>query len=238
MLRSTLLKLSESKSFANWVTTNGTTRRMARRFVAGETLDDAIAAARECNNAGMLASLDYLGENVSSTGDAQHSRDAYLEVFERIAQEKLKANVSCKLTQLGLDLNVDFCQGLVLSIVEFAARYDNFLRVDMEGSLYTQRTIDLVKRVRARNPAVGTVIQSYLYRSETDVTDLLAKVTVPTLVMHARNDAQVPLEAGRQLAAGIPGAKFVALQGNNHIPLEQDPATQRIFEEIRLFLGT
>jgi proline dehydrogenase len=174
MLRSTLLKLSESKGFANWVTTNGTTRGMARRFVAGETLDEAIAAARECNIAGMLASLDYLGENVSSTGDAQHSRDAYLEVFERIAKEKLNANVSCKLTQLGLDLNIDFCQGLVLSIVEFAARYENFLRVDMESSLYTQRTIDVVKRVRSRNPGIGTVIQSYLYRSETDVADLLA----------------------------------------------------------------
>jgi proline dehydrogenase len=174
MLRSTLLKLSESKGFANWVTTNGTTRGMARRFVAGETLDEAIAAARACNDAGMLASLDYLGENVSSTGDAQHSRDAYLEVFERIAHEKLNANVSCKLTQLGLDLNIDFCQGLVLTIVEFAARYENFLRVDMESSAYTQRTIDVVKRVRSRNPGIGTVIQSYLYRSETDVTDLLA----------------------------------------------------------------
>ena len=106
MLRSTLLKLSESKGFANWVTSNGTTRRMARRFVAGETLDEAIAAARACNDAGMAASLDYLGENVSSTGDAQHSRDAYLEIYERIAQEKLNANVSCKLTQLGLDLKV------------------------------------------------------------------------------------------------------------------------------------
>jgi proline dehydrogenase len=174
MLRTTLLKLSESKGFANWVTSNGTTRRMARRFVAGETLDEAVAAARECNNAGMLASLDYLGENVSTTGDAQHSRDAYLEVFERIAKEGLHANVSCKPTQLGLDLNSDFCQGLVLSIVEFAARHDNFLRVDMEASAYTQRTIDLVKRVRVRNPAVGTVIQSYLYRSEADIKDLLA----------------------------------------------------------------
>ena len=174
MLRSTLLKLSESKGFANWVTSNGTTRRVARRFVAGETLDEAIAAARECNNAGMLASLDYLGENVSTTGDAQHSRDAYLEVFERIAKEGLHANVSCKPTQLGLDLNLDFCQGLVMSIVEFAARYDNFLRVDMESSAYTQRTIDLLKAVRVRNPAVGTVIQSYLYRSEADIKDLLA----------------------------------------------------------------
>jgi proline dehydrogenase len=174
MLRSTLLKLSESKGFANWVTSNGTTRRMARRFVAGETLDEAIAAARQCNGAGMLVSLDYLGENVATTSDAQHSRDAYLEVFERIAEEKLHANVSGKLTQLGLDINIEFCEGLVLSIVERAIGFDNFFRIDMEGSLYTQRTIDLVKRVRARNPAVGTVIQSYLYRSETDVADLLA----------------------------------------------------------------
>ncbi len=173
MLRSTLLKLSESKEFASWVTSNGTTRRMARRFVAGETLDEAIAAARQCNDSGMMASLDYLGENISTTSDAQHSRDAYLEVFERIAQEKLHANVSCKLTQLGLDINLEFCTGLVLSIVERAASLNNFLRVDMEGSAYTQRTIDLVKRVRVRNPAVGTVIQAYLYRSETDVADLL-----------------------------------------------------------------
>lgn len=174
MLRSTLLKLSESRGFATWVTTNGTTRRMARRFVAGETLEEAIAAARACNDAGMLASLDYLGENVTTTSGAQHSRDAYLEIFERIAKENLHANVSCKPTQLGLDLNVDFCRGLVLSIVEFAERYDNFLRVDMEGSVYTQRTIDLTKQVRSRSPAVGTVIQSYLYRSEKDVADLLS----------------------------------------------------------------
>ena len=174
MFRSTLLKLSENKGFANWVTTNGTTRRMARRFVAGETLDEAIAAARQCNDAGMLTSLDYLGENVFTTSDAQHSRDAYLEIFERIAQEHLHANVSGKLTQLGLDINIEFCEGLVLSIAERAAGFDNFLRIDMEGSPYTQRTIDLVKRARRRNPAVGTVIQSYLYRSETDVTDLLS----------------------------------------------------------------
>src|SRR5467141_799955 len=173
MLRSTLLKLAESKSFANWVTTNGTTRRMARRFVAGETLDEAIAAARECNNAGMHASLDYLGENVATITDAQHSRDAYLEIFERIAQDRLHANVSGKLTQLGLDINIEFCEGLVRSIVERAAGFDNFLRIDMESSLYTQRTIDTVKHVRARNPAVGTVIQSYLYRSEKDVQQLL-----------------------------------------------------------------
>jgi proline dehydrogenase len=174
MLRAALLKLSQSKSFAHWVTTNDRTRRMAHRFVPGETLAEAIAAARDCNNRGMLASLDYLGENVSSTADAHRARDAYLQIFERIANEKLYANVSCKLTQLGLDLSVEFCEGLVYSIVERAAGYENFLRVDMEGSVYTQRTVELVKRVRARNAAVGAVIQSYLYRSDADVTDLLA----------------------------------------------------------------
>jgi proline dehydrogenase len=173
MLRSTLLKLSKSPGIAHWVTSNAATHRMARRFVAGETLDEALAAARHCNDMGMLASLDYLGENVATTADAQRARDAYLEVFDRIAQEKLHANVSCKLTQLGLDLSAEFCEGLVLSVVERAAVYDNFLRVDMEGSIYTQRTIELVKRVRTRNPAVGTVIQAYLYRSEGDVRDLL-----------------------------------------------------------------
>ena len=174
MLRSALLKLSANKRFGTWVTSNATTRRMARRFVAGETLEEAVAAARRSNNAGMAASLDYLGENVANTSDAQRSRDAYLQIFEVIAQEKLQANVSCKLTQLGLDINMEFCTGLVLSIVERAAGFDNFLRIDMEGSAYTQRTIDLVKLVRSRNPAVGTVIQSYLYRSEKDVRELLA----------------------------------------------------------------
>jgi len=174
MIRSTLLKLSESKSFARWVTSNNTTRRMSHRFVAGEALDEAIAAARECNDQRMLVSLDYLGENVSTTEDAQRARDAFLEVFDRIAAERLDANVSCKLTQLGLDISAEFCEGQLLSIVARARSYSNFLRVDMEGSLYTARTIDVVKRVRSQNPAVGTVIQAYLYRSEQDVQDLLA----------------------------------------------------------------
>src|SRR5258707_15604596 len=106
----------------------------------------------------MYTSLDYLGENVATVDDAQRARDAYLQIFDRIAEERLHANVSCKLTQLGLDLSSDFCEGLLMSIVERAAGYENFLRVDMEGSNYTQRTIDIVKHVRARNPAVGTVI--------------------------------------------------------------------------------
>jgi proline dehydrogenase len=174
MLRATLLKLSDSKGFAHWVTSNDATRRMSHRFVAGETLDEAIEACRVSNDAGMAVTLDCLGENVSTTADAQKARDTYLEIFDRLAKEKLNANVSCKLTQLGLDLSVEFCEGLVLSIAERAAAYDSFLRIDMEGSVYTQRTVELVKRVRAQSPSVGAVIQAYLYRSESDVVDLLS----------------------------------------------------------------
>jgi proline dehydrogenase len=174
MLRSILLKVSDSPGFANWVTSNNSTRRMAMRFVAGETLSDAVEAARAVNKLGMTATLDFLGENVSTTADAQKARDAYLNIYDRIALEKLNANVSCKLTQLGLDLSVEFCEGLVLSIAERALSYDSFLRIDMESSIYTQRTVELVKRVRTQSPAVGAVIQSYLYRSEPDIQDLLS----------------------------------------------------------------
>jgi proline dehydrogenase len=204
MLRSTLLKLSESPGFARWVTSNNATRSLARRFVAGETLDEAIAAARKCNDAGMLVSLDYLGENVSTTADAQRARDAYLEVFDRIDREKLYANVSCKLTQLGLDLSAEFCEGLVLSVVERAAAYESFLRVDMEGSVYTQRTVELVKRIRTRNPAIGTVIQAYLYRSEGDIQDLLAYGCRVRLCKGAyKESAEVAFERKRDVDANF-----------------------------------
>jgi len=175
---------------------------MARRFVAGETLDEAIAAARKCNDTGMFVSLDYLGENVSTTTDAQRARDAYLEIFERIAKEGLQANVSCKLTQLGLDLSAEFCEGLVFSVVERAAGYDNFLRVDMEGSIYTERTVELVKRIRARSPAIGTVIQAYLYRSERDIQDLLGYGCRVRLCKGAyKESAEVAFERKRDVDA-------------------------------------
>ncbi len=233
MVRATLLQLSESPRFAHWITSNGATRHMAQRFVAGETLDEAIAAARNCNNAGMLASLDYLGENVSTTGDAQRARDAYLEIFDRIAQEKLYANVSCKLTQLGLDLSAEFCEGLVLSVVERAAGYDNFLRVDMEGSIYAQRTVELVKRIRARSAAVGTVIQAYLYRSEDDIRDLLAYSCRIRLCKGAyKEPAEVAFERKRDVDANYVRLMRVLLSsGLYHAIATHDP--RMIAETIR-----
>jgi len=173
-MRALLLYLSESKRLAPLIMHNSVSRRVSRRFVAGQTLDDAVEAARAVNRAGQSASLDLLGENVSDEAGARRAAEGYIAIFDRIAREKLDANVSLKLTQLGLDLGDPLCQELLEKIVARASALGNFVRIDMEGSAYTQRTVDITKRVRAKHAGVGTVMQSYLYRAEQDTRDLLA----------------------------------------------------------------
>ncbi len=173
-MRSFLLHLSEKKRLAPLIMHNALSRRVARRFVAGETLDDAVEAAREVNGAMQLASLDLLGENVSDEAGARRAAENYLSIFERIEREKLDANVSLKLTQLGLDLSEALCQELLEKIVAHATAQGNFVRIDMEGSAYTARTVEMTKRVRAKFSGVGTVMQAYLYRAEKDIRELLA----------------------------------------------------------------
>lgn len=153
---------------------NSLSRRVARRFVAGETLDDAVEVARNVNSTMQLATLDLLGENVSDEAGARQAAENYLAIFERIEREKLDSNVSLKLTQLGIDLNESLCQELLEKIIARAAAQGNFVRIDMEGSPYTERTVEMAKRVRAKYAAVGTVMQAYLYRTEKDVLDLIA----------------------------------------------------------------
>jgi proline dehydrogenase len=172
-MRSFLLHLSRKKRVAPLIMNNVISRRVARRFVAGETLDDAIEAGREVNRAKRSASLDLLGENVSDEAGARRAAQEYVAIFDRIAREKLDANVSLKLTQLGLDIGKPLCQELLEGIVAHAAGLENFVRVDMEGSTYTQRTVEITKRVRAKYSNVGTVMQAYLYRAEQDIKDLL-----------------------------------------------------------------
>jgi len=174
MLRALLLELAKSSRLRRWITSNGTTRRLAQRFVPGEDLAPAVEAARRSNRAGMTASLDQLGENVLSREDAERARQAYTDALDRIAAENLDANVSLKLTHLGLDLGDDFCAEQLRIVTERASALRNFARVDMEGSPYTDRTLRIVKQVRAETDAVGTVIQAYLYRSKKDIQDLLS----------------------------------------------------------------
>ncbi|HET6144707.1 MAG TPA: proline dehydrogenase family protein [Candidatus Acidoferrales bacterium] len=174
MLRALFLELAKSSRLRRWITSHGVTRRMAYRFVPGEELAPAIDAARERNKAGMTASLDHLGENVVTREDAERARDAYIEALERIAADGVDSNVSLKLTHVGLDLGEEFCAEQLRRIVRRADELGNFVRVDMEGSAYTDRTLQMVSQIRAQSSSVGTVIQAYLYRSEDDIRALLA----------------------------------------------------------------
>jgi len=173
MLRALLLELAKSNRLRRWITTNGATRRMAHRFVPGEELAPAIEAARACNKSGMTVSLDHLGENVVTREDAERARASYMEALDEIAAAGVEGNVSLKLTHLGLDLGEEFCAEQLRLVTRRAGEFGNFVRVDMEGSAYTDRTLHMVKQARAETAAVGTVIQAYLYRSEEDIRDLL-----------------------------------------------------------------
>ncbi len=144
----------------------------AKRFIAGETKQEAVEAVKKLNGMGMRTTLDILGENVSSEQMAVDLADRYIDILKTIEKMNIDANVSLKLTQMGLDISDDFCYENVGKIIEAAKQRDNFVRIDMEGSDYTERTLNLVYRWAEKYDNVGTVIQSMLYRSEDDVRKL------------------------------------------------------------------
>ncbi len=147
---------------------------MSSRFVAGLEAREALAAAAELNREGLQVTLDALGENVSTPDEARRSAAVYHGLIEAVGQAGLQANVSVKLTQMGMDLGRGLAEGIVGAMVEHAARVGTFVRVDMEGARYTQETLDLVCRLHRRFPgSVGVVIQAYLRRSEQDIRKLL-----------------------------------------------------------------
>ncbi|MFB3815016.1 MAG: proline dehydrogenase family protein [Terriglobales bacterium] len=177
MLRQLFIGLSESKRIRRMAEHSPMGLRMSRRFVAGTTIENGIAATRAINQQGMSVTLDHLGENVTNAEEAKGSSQSYHQMLGAIRANQLNANVSCKLTHLGFDVDPCLCRELVCGMVTHAARLNNFVRVDMEGSAYTQRTIDLVRELHRSigdADAVGTVIQSYLHRSERDVEQLCA----------------------------------------------------------------
>ena len=171
MLRSLLLYLSNQPQVFRFVRNNGLAKSFARRFVAGETLDDALDAVRSLNDKGITASLDELGESVTNEAEARATRDSYLRILDRIAELKLDANVSVKLTALGLDISEELCVALMQDLLERARKYGTFVRIDMESSAYTERTLRLFEErfYPSYREQVGIVLQSYLYRTAADV---------------------------------------------------------------------
>jgi proline dehydrogenase len=152
--------------------TSSAAKRLATRFVAGETLEQAIAVSRRLNGGGITVTLDHLGESVTSLEEAAEARDVYLRTLAAIHNSKIQGNVSLKLTQFGLDFSYEQCLANVEQLVRCADELESFVRVDMESSEYTDRTLELVGNLHARYPRVGVVIQSYLYRSKADVEKL------------------------------------------------------------------
>ncbi len=145
---------------------------LARRFIAGETVDDAIAAVKQLNSSGMSVTLDILGENVTSQEMAIRTADSYIEMLQTIVDTGINSNISIKLTQMGLDISDQFCFDNVSRILEKANLLENFVRVDMEGSDYTDRTLNLVYKWHKQYSNMGVVIQSCLYRSVKDIEEL------------------------------------------------------------------
>jgi proline dehydrogenase len=174
-MRTFFLFLSRQKHLRKWMETSGWARRLSARFVAGDNLRDALATCQRINAEGIAVTLDHLGENVTSLEEAAASRDAYLQALNEIAGLKIDGNVSLKLTQFGMDLSLADCAANVEALVGQAAALGSFVRVDMESSEYTDRTLDLVVNLHQRYKTTGTVIQAYLYRSRKDVEMLCAR---------------------------------------------------------------
>lgn len=176
IMRQGLLWLSERQGIFNFVRRNGVARKFASRFVAGETIETGVQAAVDLSAKNITSSLDLLGESVTAESEAVAARDQYLQMLDRMAAAKVEVNVSVKLTQMGLDIGEELCAANMLRILDKAKALGGFVRLDMEGSDYTQRTLDFFRQ-RLYEPYgahCGVVIQSMLRRSEQDVEDLIA----------------------------------------------------------------
>jgi len=175
MLRSLLLYLSRARWAKSLVTHFGPARRTALRFVAGETLQEAIEVARHLNNEGLDVTLDYLGESVTDEQGALQATEAYLDMLDAIAEAGVRATASLKPTQLGLDIREALCLSNIRRILERARETGNHITIDMESSEYTDSTLEIFRTLRQEFDNVGTVIQAYLYRSEDDMKALAAE---------------------------------------------------------------
>lgn len=172
ILRSAFIALSRNSSLRSFFERSTIGRRMSSRFVAGMTVEDVLRSAESLQNLGIASTLDSLGENVSTPEEARHAADIYHRLIDAIQNRRLNANVSVKLTQMGMDLDPGLAEEIVAGLVEHAVAANTFVRVDMEGSEYTQATIDMVQRLHSRSENrghVGIVIQAYLFRSEEDI---------------------------------------------------------------------
>ncbi len=172
MLRSVLLYLSRNKTLRRWVETSPIADRLTSRFVAGHTIDQELATIERLDKESTLATVDYLGENVTSLSEAESTRDTYMRILDRVAQLNVGATISIKLTQFGLDLSTEACQANVEPLVARAKEIGSAVEIDMESHEYVDRTLDIALAMHRKYRCVRSVIQAYLYRSEKDIEKL------------------------------------------------------------------
>jgi proline dehydrogenase len=173
LLRSFFITLSRHKGFRQFSESSAIGRKLSSRFVAGMSVEEALQAAKRVNDEGIAVSLDSLGESVLDAAQAHASADIYLRLIDAIQQRGLNANVSVKLTQMGMEFDPALAESIVAGMVERASQANTFVRIDMEGSEYTEDTIAMTERLHAKWPGrVGTVLQAYLFRTVQDARRL------------------------------------------------------------------
>jgi proline dehydrogenase len=207
MLREFFLMLSRAGWAQRAITRMPVAREMAARFVAGETVAEAITIVRGLNDRGLNVTLDFLGESVSQAAEAVRASDEYVCMLEQIAASGARANVSLKLTQFGLDIDPALCLGNVRRVAEAARAAGSFVRVDMEGTPHTDRTLAIVNELRREFENVGTVLQAYLYRTE---ADLIALADLGTRIRLCKGAYQEPADKAFPNKADV-DANFVKL---------------------------
>jgi proline dehydrogenase len=210
LLRSAFIALSHNRILRSFCESSRLGSKLSSRFVAGMEIEDALRVAQAVNKQGMAVSLDSLGESVTTEQEAQQAAAVYHQLLDLIAERKLNANISVKLTQMGLEISPALAEGIAESLVQHAKATGSFVRIDMEDSSLTQVTLDIVRRLAARpelQGAVGIVIQAYLYRSQADIEQLVADGIRVRLCKGAYNE---PAEVAFHAKADV-DANFIKL---------------------------
>ena len=240
LLRNGILAVSERAEIERSVRNSGLSRRLAERFVAGETLDAALSAARSLANRGLTATLDRLGENVLTQGEAAIAVAAYADTLRGLARDGLEPNISVKLTMLGLDIQETVAYDNMVALLETAEAVQGFVRIDMEGSAYTTRTLDITEALHGRFPnRVGTVIQAYLHRSDRDLERLIGRKVRVRLVKGAYAEPPaIALQRPREVDAAFVALMERLLEDGRYSAIAtHDPALIRATQGFALRMG-
>lgn len=227
LLRSGMIALAHNQWLNRVITQNGVSKGFALRFIAGETLDSAVAVTTELNHRGFKVALDKLGENVTREAAAADATACYIDMLDRIAASGVDSSISVKLTMLGFDLAEDLCRRNTVTVLDRAAAQGTFVRIDMEGSPYTQRTLDLTYDLfPSYRDTVGIVLQSYLYRTDRDVRDAIDRGIRVRLVKGAYAEpATIAYQSKQDVDAAYRRQMERLLDGGNYPAIAtHDPA--------------